>query len=101
MASAGLRHKLSKLQLRATGYPKGPPCIQRGPQKEKKKKTKPKKKKERKEKLKSESRKSLQLPPLEFTNFIDYPPLEIGPENRSNYPPLEFSLFVLSSFFQA
>ena len=106
LTSAGLRHKLSKLQLRAPGYPKGPPCIQRGPQKKKKKKTKPKKKKERKEKIKSESRKSLQLPPpsppsnlrsssttpprnragkslqlpppLEFTNFIDYPPSKSG-----------------------
>ena len=72
--SAGLRHKLSKLQLRAPGYPKGPPCIQRGPQKEKKKKRNQKKKKERKEKLKSESRKSLQLPPSNLRTTSTTPP---------------------------
>ena len=56
--SAGLRHKLNKLQLRAPGYPKGPPCIQRGPQKEKKKKRNQRiRKKERKRsKVRAENR---------------------------------------------
>ena len=111
--SAGLRHKLSKLQLRAPGYPKGPPCIQRGPQKEKTKKTKKERKKERKSSKVRIARKSLQLPPSNLRtssttppprnragNRSNYPPsnlrtssttpLEIGPENRSNYPPSNF-----------
>ena len=118
--SAGLRHKLSKLQLRAPEYPKGPPCIQRGPKKKKKKKrNQRKRKKERKSsKVRAENRSNYPPPSnlREFTNFIDYPPpsksgrkiapttpppriyelhrlpfLEIGPENRSNYPPRIFS----------
>ena len=71
------------------------------------------------EKIKNRAGKLYQLPPLEFTNLIDYPPsksgrktpsttpsleftnlidypppppLEIGPENSINYPPpLEFT----------
>ena len=31
--------------------------------------------------------KLLQLPPSNSRNFIDYPPIEIGPENSFNYPP--------------
>ena len=30
---------------------------------------------------------SINYPPLELTNLIDYPPLEIGPENSIHYPP--------------
>ena len=92
--SAGLRHKLSKLQLRAPGYPKGPPCIQRGPQKEKKKKRNKRKKKERKEKLKSENRSKIApTTPLEFTNFIDYPPSKSG-RKIAPTTPLEFTNFI-------
>ena len=50
---AGLRHKLSKLKLRAPWYPKGPQKDKTGRKKEKRKEKK--EKKERKEKLKSEN----------------------------------------------
>ena len=95
LASAGLRHKLSKLQLRAPGYPKGPPCIQRGPQKEKKKKRNQRKRKKERKRSKVRAENRFNYPPLEFTNFIDYPPpLEIGQaeDNRSNYPPRIYEL---------
>ena len=50
---AGLRHKLSKLQLRAPWYPKGPQMMKKG--KKEKKEKKRERKNERKEKRKSEN----------------------------------------------
>ena len=39
--------------------------------------------------------KSLHLPPpSNLRKFIDYPPLEIGPENHSNYPPSNLRKFI-------
>ena len=104
--SAGLRHKLSKLQLRAPGHPKGPPCIQRGPQKEKKKKrntksgrkiaptTLPPRIYELHRLPPSKSgRKIAPTTPLEFTNFIDYPPRNRAGKSLQ-LPPLEFFLWL-------
>ena len=34
---------------------------------------------------------SINYPPSNSRNLIDYPPLEIGPENSINYPPVEFT----------
>ena len=74
------------------GIPKEHSCIQRGPQNEKTKKLKQKKKERKKERKSSKVRIArnsvFKEAHLEFTNFIDYPPLhiEIGLVYRSDYP---------------
>ena len=97
MPSAGLRHKLSKLQLRAPGHLKGPPCIQRAPKK-KKRNNETKEKKRKKGKAQKWEPKIAPTTPPRIYELHRLPPLEIGPENRSNYPPLDPRIFSFCPF---